>query len=297
MPAANRDREAPPADQRHVEPGTPKESTYPSSSSSSSSSKALSETSENSIPSLHQAEDDESTVKIGPIEIPLEKQIRMRDHDYFNIVCLIIIVILDAIYLIHTTDLHKLGTDELGIGYDALFQAVYLSFASYLVADLVWVYLIPDCVLADPKSILIHHLVTLVFISYPLYSKKYSWHMAITVSVECNTLALITRRNCQQGSIMFHISNISFYITWGVFRLVLFPILTYFFSLEYLREVAYTGTYYNAVILAPMLQGGLTSLSLKWTYDIIAKMLQPGRPPSRPSSPIIKRKTDVKKHQ
>lgn len=203
--------------------------------------------------------------------MPADEQ-KIQQHDYFNIFSLFTVCFLDFNYLFHATDFSKLGTNEIGSGHGFLFTLLFVGFAVYLVADMIWIYMIPDSVPSDPMSILIHHLVTLVFISFPLYAEHYAWHMAITLSVEINTLFLLLRRNSSIGSLFNKIAEALFYTTWVLMRLIMFPVLAVFFAYEYERRSKEIGSYYNVVIAAPTLQLILTAMSYKWTYDMLVKI-------------------------
>ena len=99
--------------------------------------------------------------------------------------------------------------------------------------------------------------------------------MGLCLLVEFNSLTLVCRRHTKAGSLAYSILNYLFYLSWIVLRLILFPFLTYFFLIEYIRdEDTRNGIYLNQVITAPILQFILTSLSVMWTIDLLKKMLK-----------------------
>lgn len=197
----------------------------------------------------------------------------VRRHDQFNIVALSIIVFFDVSYLILTTDIKKIGTDELGLDYYPIFLALITSFTLYLIIDVFYVLYQPSCVLGPPKGIIIHHILTLGQLVIPWLNQQLSWHLAITLSVEINSLVMTLRRNSHKDSINYKILNVLFYITWFLFRLVLFPILSVFFYYEYIRCAAKLG-YYNTMAVGFISQSLLTLMSFRWTYDIYMKIFR-----------------------
>lgn len=97
--------------------------------------------------------------------------------------------------------------------------------------------------------------------------------MGLCLLVEFNTLVLVCRRHTKSGGLAYNILNVSFYLSWVVLRLILFPFLSYFFLIEYIRdEDTKNGRYFNQVLSAPVLQFILTSLSIYWTIDLLKKM-------------------------
>ena len=194
----------------------------------------------------------------------------VRLHDQFNMVALSVIVFFDVSYLILTTDIEKIGTDEIGLDYYPIFLALITSFTIYLVIDVFYIFYQPSSVLGQPNAIIAHHLLTLGQLIIPWLNQTLSWHLAITLIVEINSLVLTFRRNSHKDSISYKILNVLFYITWFLFRLILFPILSVFFYYEYIRCAAKLG-YYNTMAVGFISQSLLTLMSYKWTYDIYMK--------------------------
>ena len=208
-----------------------------------------------------------TTTAIGP---------HIRTHDQFNLVALTIISVLDVWYLACTTDLRLIGTDELGqdpASYP-IFLALLLFFTLYICVDIVWIYLIPASVHGNQSTaVLVHHLVTLVQLVIPWLNQNLSWHFAITLVVEINTLVLVCRRSVPQHSAAYQVLDLLFYATWIIFRLLLFPLLVLFCYSEYMRLAARSG-YLNSIAVSLVTMTILTVMSYKWTYDLIIKQFR-----------------------
>lgn len=199
----------------------------------------------------------------------------VRVHDLFNIVSLFFICGLNLWYLYLTTDLSLLGTDEIGKNHVDLFLLTWKLFTAYVVVDTVWVILVPSCVIANPNLIIIHHFVTLVMTVVPIvHYKLFGWHFGACILVELNTFFLIARRNLTKGTFLYIVSDVFFYVTWVGLRLLLFPWLVVFYSSEYIRFSTAVNTYFNVVIITPVMHSVVTSLSLKWTFDMVMKLLK-----------------------
>lgn len=124
-------------------------------------------------------------------------------------------------------------------------------------------------------SLILHHVGTYALVLLPTFRPYYHYHMGLCLLVEFNTLTLVCRRHTTTGSSAYNILNFLFYLSWIVLRLILFPFLTYFFLVEYIRdEDTRKGNYFNQVLTAPTLQLILTSLSVMWTVDLIKKMFK-----------------------
>jgi hypothetical protein len=125
-------------------------------------------------------------------------------------------------------------------------------------------------------SLILHHIGTYALVLLPTMRPYYHYHMGLCLLVEFNTLTLVCRRHTKNGSLAYNTLNILFYLSWISLRLILFPFLTYFFLIEYIRdEDTKNGRYFNQVLTAPTLQFILTSLSVVWTVDLMKKMFKP----------------------
>ena len=133
--------------------------------------------------------------------------------------------------------------------YCLLLQSTYIflllcrNFLLYLFIDILYFFF--DCLplKVSKKEIIFHHLITILLIiisfAHPYELKNIT---CITLLVEFNTLCVILKRY----KIPF--TNFLFYITWIVQRLLMFPILSYFYinSCYYLENYFYE--YYLSIL-------------------------------------------------
>lgn len=131
-----------------------------------------------------------------------------KSHDAFNI---IYIVLLLKYLLLYFVDYNV-----------TLYRIICISKIVYCIIDIIWLYLIPSAILINTNIIFIHHILTmiLVWISY-INSNLFFMITPIGLLVEINTLLGILKRyiNC----------DTLFKISWIFFRLIMFPILNYYF--------------------------------------------------------------------
>lgn len=193
-------------------------------------------------------------------------------HDCFNIIAVSIIVSLDIAYLVFSTEWEKIGTSQLGSGHESFFNFFYNTFALYLILDTIWIISVPSCVLSNHKAIVVHHLATGLYMVIPYFDKQFSWHMGMCLLVEMNTLFLTLRRNLQKGSLSLKLCEYAFYLTWTLFRIVLYPIMLVFVTKEYSRYTIELNTWWNMMLMAPIFQGILTVLGFKWSIEILKKL-------------------------
>jgi hypothetical protein len=84
-------------------------------------------------------------------------------HDYFNVVVLPIIIILDFYYVFQSAYIQYLNDVTLAIDNEKLFLLLFLIFNFYLVIDIIWILLKPTCVKGSMRgmaSIVAHHITT-----------------------------------------------------------------------------------------------------------------------------------------
>ena len=220
---------------------------------------------------------DPSSPTVVEEETSLMATDAIRRHDMFNIYCTGFIVLVSLTYLIYATDWDKFMTADLGSDHQPLSQLLLISMTLYLAIDTVWICVQPSCVLSGAPALIAHHLASLGFCYLPYREPRYSWHMAMNLAVEINTFALVARRNVPLRSTEYTLLNVLFYSSWVFFRLIVFPALVLFYYAEY---VEYThlpkggnGNPWNMVLWAPVLQGLLTAMGYKWTYDMLTKMM------------------------
>lgn len=192
-------------------------------------------------------------------------------HDKFNVVVLSVIVGITCYYLAMVTEWNKLGTAELGVGYENIFYVLFYVFNSYLLVDVIWILLRPTAVMSSPSSLIVHHVVTFLLTLTPFLVPQFQFHLGTCLLVEMNTIFLTLRRLAVRGTISHRLFDIMFYITWVVLRLIMFPVLFVFYSFEYLRYCTEVGTRINVALFAPILLLALTVMSYKWTVDLLSK--------------------------
>ncbi|KAJ1417923.1 hypothetical protein B484DRAFT_400649 [Ochromonadaceae sp. CCMP2298] len=181
---------------------------------------------------------------------------------------------MDVAYLIRATDVSKFGTAELGAEHIKLSNILIYCFLLYVVLDLLYVALQPKCVLSAPNGIILHHLLVLLLMHVPILLPAFGYHAASSILVELNTLFLTLRRNVPHDSTHHRVYNFLFYASWLLLRLMLFPVLTVFYVFEYVRYSTLIGTYANPMAWPWLLQGSVTLMGFKWTYDILRKSMR-----------------------
>jgi hypothetical protein len=206
----------------------------------------------------------------------LDHSSEIRRHDAFNIVSLFIISTINLVYFSLITDVSKIGTSELGKDHKGIFFTLYASSFIYFIIDTLWILFNPNAILANPNSIITHHFISILFITIPAFiDPQFSWHMSALLLLEINILIMTIRRSLSNdSSIIFHILNILFYLTWVLFRLIMLPTLLVFFVYEYIRISISLGGYFNYGILAIIFQTLITWMSYQWTIDLVIKKIR-----------------------
>jgi len=207
-------------------------------------------------------------------------------HDFFNLIVLIPIVVLNVMNwnwdrLFNLGKKQRLADAWTGEWFDLFFWAT----VSYFVTDFFWVVIVPKCV-KSPAVIIQHHIVTLIYLLVPFYRPQSRWCMGACLSVEINTWFLIARRVFnKQGfppwiidlsfvSIRLKLISLCFYITWFSIRVFLYPLLLLHLTKEYMKESKRLGTFWNIDLLPPVLQSIFCILNLKWTFDLIMSKMR-----------------------
>mmetsp|Transcript_34462 Transcript_34462/g.41575 ORF Transcript_34462/g.41575 Transcript_34462/m.41575 type:complete len:310 (-) Transcript_34462:156-1085(-) len=216
-------------------------------------------------------------------------------HDFFNLVALIPIIVLNGMnwnwekllksvdenlqnYSIHF-DLQNSWT---GDWFDVFFRTTIL----YFIIDLIWVVVVPKCVKSS-NTIVYHHIATLGYLSVPYVNPRYQWCMGACMSVEINTWFLIARRVFnKQGfppwtiklppliSIRIKVISIMFYSTWFSLRCILYPLLLIFFVEDWKFLLKSTGTAFNLMTIVIPLHSIFLLLNFKWTYDLVGSKMR-----------------------
>eukprot|EP00746_Dinoflagellata_sp_MGD_P167300 gnl/MRDRNA2_/MRDRNA2_97813_c0_seq1.p1 gnl/MRDRNA2_/MRDRNA2_97813_c0~~gnl/MRDRNA2_/MRDRNA2_97813_c0_seq1.p1 ORF type:complete len:290 (-),score=29.53 gnl/MRDRNA2_/MRDRNA2_97813_c0_seq1:147-1016(-) len=209
----------------------------------------------------------------------------VRVHDFFNIVALVPLVLLNLVNWDWEamTGSRPLSFKSFWTG--AYFDTFWWTTLAYFAVDLLWVVLIPGAV-KSPSVIIKHHLIVLMYIMVPFLHPKTAWCMGACMTVELNTWFLIARRyfkddrsspSSKDSSVTESPRpdswkdlwlHIGFYTTWIGIRMILYPLLVVIFCYEFHDLSMELGTYVNCMIVAPMIQVVLVILNLKWSWDL-----------------------------
>ena len=202
-----------------------------------------------------------------------DKELSLKYHDNFNIVMLSFIIVFVLINLIHRTDLSNFGIPRANAGEENELSFTHMMiFSFYLIVDMIWIILEPNSVKASPISIIIHHILALIMAPIPFLIPLYRSYFAVGSLSEVNTFFLILRRNTVKDSLSYNLCHYLFLISWVIFRIIAFPVITYFLICEYTNYSNEINCFCNIRILPPVLLGALTLMSFCWTYDMIAKL-------------------------
>ena len=175
----------------------------------------------------------------------------LKVHDYFNIISLPVIILNNWIYLLYGNI----------FGFDILF---YL-FLGYIIIDLIWLVIKPQAV-GSPSTIVFHHIISILGWFIPIYEPSLLLLTRLALLVEFNTWFNILKRYYK-----YDIIYICFYITWFLFRVILYPILFYLSYNQYILFININGSYFNIALPLLLICSCLTSLNLLWTYELVVK--------------------------
>ena len=208
-------------------------------------------------------------------------------HDFFNLLVLVPIVVLNVLNW-NSTKLWKVahGTGTLREAWTGdWFQPFFVITFIYFLVDLAWILRVPTCV-KSPLTIFQHHLCTLLYLYIPYAVKEYRWCMGACMTVEINTWFLIARRVFnKQGfepwiidvsvfSFRIKLISILFYATSIPIRCVLYPYLLIPFYQLWLEYSAKVDTKLNLILLCLPLHSSFCLLNLKWTYDLLVSKVR-----------------------
>lgn len=208
-------------------------------------------------------------------------------HDFFNLVFLIPVVVLNIMnwnwdMIMKMPD----GKTFEDFWTGDWFQIFFATTILYFVIDFLWIVLIPNCV-RSPSTIIQHHAATLLYLLVPYYVPDFRCFMGACMSVEINTWFLIARRVFnKQGfppwilglpaglSIRIKLISIFFYTTWISIRCVLYPYLMWKFVTLYHLKAMKTGNRFNIWLVVIPLHLVFCLLNLKWTHDLIMSKIR-----------------------
>mmetsp|Transcript_27713 Transcript_27713/g.38975 ORF Transcript_27713/g.38975 Transcript_27713/m.38975 type:complete len:338 (-) Transcript_27713:142-1155(-) len=213
-----------------------------------------------------------------------EKDFARDSHDFFNLVALIPLVVLNLMNWDREKFKrgNKIEDAWTGDWFDMFFQITVL----YFVIDLAWILVLPRSV-NSPGTIIKHHVATLLYLLVPFKYPEYRWFMGACMIVEMNTWFLIARRVFnKQGfppwiidlpflfSIRVKLISVFFYLTWIGTRCILYPLLWFEFYDIWGRLSEETGTVFNLFAFVLSLHTVFVLLNLKWTYDLIMSKMR-----------------------
>ena len=178
-----------------------------------------------------------------------------KKHDAFNLIVLPFVSGTNILYLTS--------------GKDSMLWLQFYLFALYLLFDTLWVTVRPQSV-ASPATIIFHHLICLIGWIVPHYSDpSLSMWTSLGLAVEINTFFLIARRYFGRTLPL----QVAFYSTWIILRLLLYPVVLYFFVFKYIEYSMKEnqGNFLNTGLFVLSTMIFLNMLNLKWSCDLFLK--------------------------
>mmetsp|Transcript_45196 Transcript_45196/g.96158 ORF Transcript_45196/g.96158 Transcript_45196/m.96158 type:complete len:325 (+) Transcript_45196:349-1323(+) len=202
-------------------------------------------------------------------------------HDFFNLVSLVPVVVLNAMNWNWDVLLDPHGRSTVQESWTGeWFPLFYAVTVGYFTADLIWVVLVPQCV-KSPGIIIQHHLATLLYLVLPYQFPELGWLMGACLSVEVNTWLLIARRvfnkqgfepyviNVSLFSIRIKLISILFYVTWFVIRCYIYPCILMVVWTLWHAQWEETGVVFGSrYSVAIVLHSIFCLLNFKWTFDL-----------------------------
>ena len=213
-------------------------------------------------------------------------------HDFFNLIVLIPIVVLNMMnwnwdMIFHMPKGKTVADAWNGDWFMVFWQVTFL----YFLVDLAWMFVKPSCV-KSPMTIIQHHIATLLYILIPYCNSELQWCMGACMAVEINTWFLIARRVFnKQGfppwiiglptglSIRIKLISICFYVTWISIRVILYPYLMFTFWRMWIELSTRAGSRINAFSIVIPLHFCFCLLNLKWTHDLLMSKVRYWRRP------------------
>jgi len=214
--------------------------------------------------------------------LPLHDKDLARDiHDFFNLIVLVPIIVLNVI----CWDWDQLLDPTIAFWkawHGDYYDAFFMMTVAYFIVDLVWVCVFPKCV-KSPSTIVQHHLAVLIYIMIPHLIPDLRWAMGACMSVEVNTWFLIARRVFnKQGfgpwtiglpylfSVRVKLISIFFYTTWIAARIVIFPSMLVVYYQMYRDPAAFQLQGSSHIMLLVMaIHSIFVFLNFRWTIDLV----------------------------
>mmetsp|Transcript_2876 Transcript_2876/g.5333 ORF Transcript_2876/g.5333 Transcript_2876/m.5333 type:complete len:315 (-) Transcript_2876:948-1892(-) len=215
-------------------------------------------------------------------------------HDFFNLVSLVPVVVLNVINWNWDILLDPYSKKTMQQAWTGEWFPLFFAITSgYFVSDLIWVLLVPQCV-KSPGVIIQHHLATLIYLIIPYRFPEDRWLMGACLSVELNTWLLIARRvfnkqgfgpwviNVSFFSIRIKLISVLFYVTWFFIRCYIYPSILKVLWTLWFTQWKKTGAIFNSqYVVALILHFIFCVLNFKWTFDLFMskwRALRSGKP-------------------
>mmetsp|Transcript_7166 Transcript_7166/g.15659 ORF Transcript_7166/g.15659 Transcript_7166/m.15659 type:complete len:227 (+) Transcript_7166:71-751(+) len=173
----------------------------------------------------------------------------VKAHDFFNLV---------SIAILNGLNFYYLATQQ-------AFNWFWVATMVYFLLDMTFVGIYPASV-KSPVVIIVHHIISALYILIPYHYPQYQWCMAYCMLVEVNTWLLIAKRTFRSPLL-----DVLFYVTWVGLRNIFYPYLIYAFYKEWQRETRLCGTPWNPILITPLFQLCLTGLNYHWTLALLLK--------------------------
>ena len=126
----------------------------------------------------------------------------------------------------------------------------------------------------------------MVYLMSPIVWPEYRWFMGACLSVEINTWFLILRRilyksrggtaekNKRSFPLLNQVVSISFYVSWIIIRVFLYPAMLAKFLMLGHEAIVETGRYWHGPMICIPVHFFLCVLNLKWTFDLFAPIVR-----------------------
>lgn len=118
----------------------------------------------------------------------------------------------------------------------------------------------------------------MAYLSGPIIWPEFRWFMGACLSVEVNTWFLILRRVLYKRKDRIHpfiteFVSLSFYLSWVVIRIFLYPAIMFIFVTMYFDAVAKSGVFFHWPMIFIPVHFFLCLLNLKWSYDLFEPLV------------------------
>lgn len=199
-------------------------------------------------------------------------------HDYFNIIFCLIISILN----LSNWSFNLINWEIIWKG-DYIYHIYYLSII-YFIIDLFYLILFPF-INKNNKYLIIHHINCLlcfyVIHIIGIEDIENKWILSIDLLSEINVLFLVLKKRLSSDLVTDnkincytkYFVNMSFYLSWLIIRIILFPYISYIFILETYQEYKIKNNIFNCYYFYSfILQTLFCYFNLVWTYIFLSNI-------------------------